>query len=228
MRGSRHSLSRPTSCKSTGTSGHSGHDVHRSMECILPPGPFERAPTASLGRSCIQLDIDDEDDPYPSLQHVRTSASGLLRFPDDGPDGEEAEQQRTLPCAPLQGRDTLSQCRLLPSPYPYWADDEDLQSPQQKDPFMGLQKQMKIMNRNLSGKLEELNGMQNVDTHVALSEIRGQLHELTRSVESCQTDVCEVKRDMIAIKHEIDSVQLVKDEIDDIRESLDRLEAESQ
>jgi hypothetical protein len=37
-----------------------------------------------------------------------------------------------------------------------------------------------------------------------------------------------VKRDMIAIKHEIDSVQLVKDEIDDIRESLDRLEAESQ
>ena len=48
------------------------------------------------------------------------------------------------------------------------------------------------------------------------------------SVESCQTEVCEVKRDMIAIKHEIDSVQLVKDEIDDIRESLDRLEAESQ
>ena len=33
---------------------------------------------------------------------------------------------------------------------------------------------------------------------------------------------------MIAIKHEIDSVQLVKDEIDEIRDSLDRLEAESQ
>ena len=48
------------------------------------------------------------------------------------------------------------------------------------------------------------------------------------SVESCQSEVCEVKRDMIAIKHEIDSVQLVKDEIDDIRESLDRLEAEAQ
>ena len=28
---------------------------------------------------------------------------------------------------------------------------------------------MKIMNRNLTGKLEEMNGMQNVDTHVALS-----------------------------------------------------------
>ena len=40
--------------------------------------------------------------------------------------------------------------------------------------------------------------------------------------------MCEVKRDMIAIKHEIDSVQLVKDEIDEIRESLDKLEAESQ
>ena len=36
------------------------------------------------------------------------------------------------------------------------------------------------MNRNLSGKLEELHGIQHVDTHVALSEIRGQLHELTR------------------------------------------------
>ena len=51
--------------------------------------------------------------------------------------------------------------------------------------------------------------------------------QITFSVESCQSDVCEVKRDMIAIKHEIDSVQLVKDEIDEIRESLDRLEVES-
>merc|ERR1719234_2785025 len=128
-----------------------------------------------------------------------------------------------------RGEENHSQSRLLPSPYPYWGDEEDVdvQSPP-RDPFVGLQKQMKIMNRNLTGKLEEMNGMQNVDTHVALSEIRGQLHELTRSVESCQTDVCEVKRDMIAIKHEIDSVQVIKDEIDDIRESLDRLEAESQ
>ena len=104
------------------------------------------------------------------------------------------------------------------------------------------------MNRNLTGKLQELHGIQYEDTHVALTEIRGQLHQLTQrsvgresrerkvqnnvlfflSVESCQSEVCEVKRDMIAIKHEIDSVQLVKDEIDDIRESLDRLEAESQ
>ena len=34
--------------------------------------------------SPCRLDIDDDEDPYPSLQHVRTSASGLLRFPDDG------------------------------------------------------------------------------------------------------------------------------------------------
>ena len=39
---------------------------------------------------------------------------------------------------------------------------------------------MQIMNRNLSGKLEELHGIPSVETHVALSEIRGQLHELTR------------------------------------------------
>ena len=51
-------------------------------------------------------------------------------------------------------------------------------SPQKIITFLGcycilsacrLQKQMKIMNRNLTGKLEEMNGMQNVDTHVALS-----------------------------------------------------------
>ena len=43
-----------------------------------------------------------------------------------------------------------------------------------------LQKQMKIMNRNLTGKLQELHGIQHEDTHVALSEIRGQLHHLTQ------------------------------------------------
>ena len=36
------------------------------------------------------------------------------------------------------------------------------------------------MNRNLTGKLQELHGIQYEDTHVALTEIRGQLHELTR------------------------------------------------
>ena len=36
------------------------------------------------------------------------------------------------------------------------------------------------MNRNLTGKLQELHGIQYEDTHVALSEIRGQLHQLTQ------------------------------------------------
>lgn len=112
------SLSRPGSCKS-------GHE-----DCILPPGPFERPGTATLEREL------DPEDPYPSLQHVRTSASGLLRFPEsDGPDGEECGG--SLNCQQMQEREALGQCRLLPSPYPYWADDEDLQSPQQKDPFLG-------------------------------------------------------------------------------------------
>ena len=154
--------------------------------------------TAPLER----LERDLEEDPYPSLAHVRTSASGLLRFPDsEGPDGEEGE--RGLPsCTTLARADSEnhSQCRLLPSPYPYWGDEEeDMPSPSQKDPFTGyvlanhsrvnlhllklffsLQKQMKIMNRNLTGKLQELHGIQYEDTHVALSEIRGQLHQLTQ------------------------------------------------
>ena len=41
--------------------------------------------------SLHRLDIDDDEDPYPSLQHVRTSASGLLRFPDDGEDDDDGE-----------------------------------------------------------------------------------------------------------------------------------------
>ena len=116
LRGSRHSLAR--SCKS-------GHE-----ECILPPGPFERPVTAPLER----LERDLEEDPYPSLAHVRTSASGLLRFPDsEGPDGEECDRVMLA-----RSEENHSQCRLLPSPYPYWGDEEeDLPSPTQKDPFTG-------------------------------------------------------------------------------------------
>jgi hypothetical protein len=35
---------------------------------------------------------------------------------------------------------------------------------------------------------------QALDTNVALTEIRSQLHELTKSVESCQSEVYEVKQ----------------------------------
>ena len=56
--------------------------------------------TAPLER----LERDLEEDPYPSLAHVRTSASGLLRFPDsEGPDGEEGELQVAQSSDPGQG-----------------------------------------------------------------------------------------------------------------------------
>lgn len=65
-----------------------------------------------------------------------------------------------------------------------------------------LQKQVSIMSMNLSMKLDELQrrGDRQLETTVALCEIRSQLQELTKSVESCQSEVSEVKRDMVAIK----------------------------
>ena len=81
------------------------------------------------------------------------------------------------------------------------------------------------MSMNLSAKLDELQrGDRHLETTVALCEIRSQLQELTKSVESCQSEVSEVKRDMVAIKHELDTVQQVKEEIEELRECVDRLE----
>lgn len=46
------------------------------------------------------------------------------------------------------------------------------------------------MSSNLSAKLDELQrGDRHLETTVALHEIRTQLQELTRSVESCQSEV---------------------------------------
>lgn len=120
-----------------------------------------------------------------------------------------------------------------------------------------LQKQVSVMSMNLSAKLDELQrGDRHMETTVALCEIRTQLQELTKSVESCQSEVSEVsdggvvrslirsdpyddqgrkiynnmhiqkqvKRDMVAIKHELDTVQQVKEEIEELREYVDRLE----
>lgn len=82
------------------------------------------------------------------------------------------------------------------------------------------------MSMNLSAKLDELQhrGDRHLETTVALCEIRSQLQELTKSVESCQSEVSEVKRDMVAIKQELDTVQQVKEEIEELREYVDRLE----
>ncbi|XP_015833452.1 glucose transporter type 1 isoform X4 [Tribolium castaneum] len=95
--------------------------------------------------------------------------------------------------------------------------------------LISLQKQVSVMSMNLSAKLDELQrGDRHLETTVALCEIRSQLQELTKSVESCQSEVSEVKRDMVAIKHELDTVQQVKEEIEELREYVDRLEEHTQ
>lgn len=56
-----------------------------------------------------------------------------------------------------------------------------------------LQKQVTVMSMNLSQKLDELQRSdRHLETTVALCEIRTQLQELTKSVESCQSEVSEV------------------------------------
>lgn len=53
---------------------------------------------------------------------------------------------------------------------------------------------------NLSAKLDELQrGDRHLETTVALCEIRTQLQELTKSVESCQSEVSEVRQNSVDI-----------------------------
>lgn len=47
------------------------------------------------------------------------------------------------------------------------------------------------------------------------------LNSTIQSVDFCGL---QVKRDMVAIKHELDTVQQVKEEIEELREYVDRLE----
>ncbi|KAK8728200.1 hypothetical protein OTU49_009166, partial [Cherax quadricarinatus] len=94
-------------------------------------------------------------------------------------------------------------------------------------PFGSLQKQVSIMSLNLSAKIDEIQCHQHADTSAALHAIRSQLQELTKSVESCQSEVVEVKRDMVAIKHEIDTLQAAKEEIEELRDAVDRLEEQT-
>lgn len=57
------------------------------------------------------------------------------------------------------------------------------------------------MSMNLSAKLDELQrGDRHYETTVALCEIRTQLQELTKSVESCQSEVSEVRKQLV-LKH---------------------------
>ncbi|CAG7834467.1 unnamed protein product, partial [Allacma fusca] len=90
------------------------------------------------------------------------------------------------------------------------------------------QQQLAVMTMSMSGRMEDMQATEEkLDTAMALSEIRTQLQELTKSVESCQTEVTEVKRDMITMRNELDLVQQVKEEIDDLRECVDRIDEQS-
>lgn len=86
------------------------------------------------------------------------------------------------------------------------------------------------MSLNFNHKLMESNPgiFAAIEPNFTLDQIQCQLSELTRSLENCQSEVYEVKQDMMCIKHEIDSVQFVKEELDDIRDSLDRMESDSE
>ncbi|KAF2355112.1 hypothetical protein FHG87_014132 [Trinorchestia longiramus] len=92
------------------------------------------------------------------------------------------------------------------------------------EPRTSLQKQVSIMSLNLTSKIDDIQCHQHADTSAALHAIRNQLQDLTASVENCQSEVVEVKRDMVAIKHEIDTLQAAKHEIEELRDAVDRLE----
>lgn len=58
------------------------------------------------------------------------------------------------------------------------------------------------MSMNLSCKLDDLQrGDRYMETSVALCEIRTQLQELTKSVESCQSEVSEVSNSLLVIRN---------------------------
>lgn len=92
-----------------------------------------------------------------------------------------------------------------------------------------LQRQVTVMSMNLNAKLDELQtrGDRQLETDIALCEIRSQLDCLTKSMESCQSDVMEVKRDIAVMKSEVDQVQQIRVEIEELREYVDRLEEQT-
>lgn len=197
--------------RSLTTTGGTGHSRHNSSNCINVYSSYTTDPLQTTGSG---HDID----PNTGASNVRRSASGVFRYPTTGDDSENQYSDQLYLLE--------NGCNRHGHVMHEYAMEDVYHNP--KDPFDGLQKQMSIMNKNLNTKLEELHGFQPIDTSVALTEIRSQLHELTKSVESCQSEVFDVKHDMMTIKSEIDSVQFVKEEIDDIRDSLFRLEADGE
>ena len=90
-----------------------------------------------------------------------------------------------------------------------------------------LQTQVSEMSLNLTRKIDALQCDRYLDSGMALHQIKQQLQQLTRSVDTCHSEVHEVKRDMASIKHDIDSLQQAKEEIEELRDCVDRLEQES-
>ncbi|KAK3876036.1 hypothetical protein Pcinc_019143 [Petrolisthes cinctipes] len=93
-------------------------------------------------------------------------------------------------------------------------------TPHSNASFGSLQKQVSIMSSNLTAKIDEIQCHQHADTSAALHAIRSQLQELNKSVQTCQSEVVEVKRDMVAIKQEIDTLQAAKEEIEELRNAV--------
>ncbi|XP_059614627.1 glucose transporter type 1 isoform X5 [Phlebotomus argentipes] len=158
------------------------------------------------------------DRPALSSSLKLTSPPARLRS-DDHKSGLEDERpyRRSFGHAPKRSRNLVG---LYSAVKGHGEDEATL-----RQLLIDLQKQVSVMSMNLSAKLDELQrGDRHMETTVALCEIRSQLQELTKSVESCQSEVSEVKRDMVAIKHELDTVQQVKEEIEELREYVDRLE----
>ncbi|XKL59246.1 hypothetical protein PGB90_000262 [Kerria lacca] len=118
-----------------------------------------------------------------------------------------------------------------PSPHHLLNDSNETQTEEDdettlREILMSLQRQVTVMSMNLNAKLDELQtrGDRQFETDIALCEIRSQLDHLTKSMESCQSDVNEVKRDIADMKNEVDQVQQIRVEIEELREYVDRLE----
>ncbi|XP_045107188.1 glucose transporter type 1-like isoform X7 [Portunus trituberculatus] len=212
------------SCGASSASSPGACRVHEGVFTCPPPplpvtcGATERESVVGplvVGDGAIVVPGDHDQEvwapalPSPSSQDIK----------------EESVKELLLSCSMRRRDDSVSECsagceHALPPPKPWPA-------PLSNAPFGSLQKQVSIMSLNLTTKIDEIQCHQHADTSAALHAIRSQLQDLTKSLESCQSEVVEVKRDMVAIKHEIDTLQAAKEEIEELRDAVDRLEEQT-
>ncbi|XP_045107190.1 glucose transporter type 1-like isoform X9 [Portunus trituberculatus] len=221
------------SCGASSASSPGACRVHEGVFTCPPPplpvtcGATERESVVGplvVGDGAIVVPGDHDQEvwapalPSPSSQDIKEESVKelLLRQSYTGLD---------YSCSMRRRDDSVSECsagceHALPPPKPWPA-------PLSNAPFGSLQKQVSIMSLNLTTKIDEIQCHQHADTSAALHAIRSQLQDLTKSLESCQSEVVEVKRDMVAIKHEIDTLQAAKEEIEELRDAVDRLEEQT-